>query len=139
MPDSQQVNDSIINSIVFERVPFTTEPNLVLIDGYPRYQSAVELFLNTLRQNRQRFVGTIALEITLEESLRRAANRDSKREGSLCDIQERYWQYETETRKAIELLSRSAAVKTVDASGSIKEVQTLFSAAIDSLLTPQSK
>lgn len=135
--------DNVINEAIFELIQPSDDSaaqTLALIDGYPRHPSAVEIFIDTVKSGEHNFLGVIALQVSLEESVARILAR-GVRSGELTDedtlrefTENRYYQHAETTLRAIEELSKHAKVLNIDANRSVENLSVDFRVAITGLI-----
>ena len=133
--------DEVVTGAILESVLEPENNNtLVLIDGYPRHPTAVEAFRGELANRSHRFLGTIALQVSLETSVQRILQRGERAgEKIKADtLQEfavqRYELDRNTTNIAIETLSEFAPVEIVDSSGERDVVYENFIKSIANLM-----
>ena len=129
----------VVNDVVFECID-PENYNLILIDGYPHYSDAVEVFHGSLEQSRLRLLGTVVLEITFATSKERITTR-GLREGEPLKspdleshILERFTRDSERSTKAIAELSTLAPVIRVAADGDKDTVHRHFKNALGQLV-----
>lgn len=128
--------DDIVNGIIFEAIKKSTETDVLLVDGYPRFAHAVDEFHQTLRETHHTLRGTIELTASLEMCMQRAATRPRRDDEPESDdiysslIAYRYTRHEHTTRLALLALSTLAPVETVDAGGKTDDTYARFRTAI---------
>lgn len=127
--------DWVVEGTIFEAID--NEANdLTLIDGYPRHPQSVESFCATVVARQHQLLGTIALQLSMNESIERIAAR-GKRDGErmqVPDIREfakqRYLLDTRTTNLAIDALGKIAPVRFIDASDDIPTVYSRFTEEI---------
>lgn len=129
--------DEVVNNVIFEKA--TNRNGLILIDGYPRHESGVDVFESTLREQQHRLLGSLCLEVTQKTSVDRILSR-GERDGERVEGQDlsdyarrRYERDSTQTQRSIDLLARIAPVERVDANASVEEVREKFYTAMGRL------
>lgn len=139
-PTPSHLPDDIVNSVVFEALGTPEADELLLIDGYPRYTHAVDIFRASLKARNHTFLGTVALEISLNTSLDRVLSRahrigdatdDAIRESETIFQYNRHFQT---TRFALLGLSALAAVEVIDATSDEDTVHNHFTDALGRLV-----
>ena len=113
--------DEVVDGVIFESIENKYDSkSLILIDGYPRHPSAVESFTVSIREKSHILLGTVALQTSLETSIKRILSR-GKREGEkILDINlethatKRYEKDKKTTNLAVAMLSNFAAVEIVN-------------------------
>lgn len=127
------IPNAIVNSLIFESIKITeNNQGIVLIDGFPRHKEAVEEFCEKIFSGGHRLLGTIAMNLSLDMSIKRVENRGVRKGehivgNNLSDFTAHRYVLDGETTNlAIDLLSRLAPVETIDASGALEETYHLF-------------
>ena len=128
--------DSVVNDVIFERVAMG---GLSLVDGYPRHEGGVDVFLQSVDREKHRLLGCICLEVSQETSVGRILGRgvrqgervaaDSLREFAA----QRYRDDESRIGAAMARIEISAPIERVDANGDIEETWDRFAIALGRL------
>jgi adenylate kinase family enzyme len=123
--------DWIVGGAIFEPID-NDNSTLTLIDGYPRHPQAVESFHGTVLDKGHKLLGTIAMHLSMGSSIERIVAR-GKRDGERvqgADMREftkyRYQLDIQTTNLAIDVLSKIAPVRFVDATDDIPTVHSRF-------------
>lgn len=133
--------DEIVNDIIFEPIESISNNPLVLIDGYPRHPSAVDVFTDYIERNNYTYLGAVVLEITLQTSLDRIQSRGIRKGEKMRDQNfvelgaKRYEDHKRLTLTAINQLSEIAPIEQVDANDTEDVVWKRFRSAIGRLAT----
>lgn len=133
--------NEIVNDVVFEPAEQASDSALLLIDGYPRHPSAIDVFADYIQEHRYRYLGAVALEITLDTSLNRITNRGDRpgekmRGRNFTELgQKRFNDHKRLTLTALRLLEVIAPVERIDANDNEDIVWSRFRAAIDRLIS----
>ncbi|MEI7918436.1 MAG: nucleoside monophosphate kinase [Candidatus Saccharibacteria bacterium] len=77
---TQPQPDELTNDILFEEISREhNDKELVLIDGYPRFESAIEPFFERISKEKSRVLGGICLEATIQTSVIRMFGRGARK------------------------------------------------------------
>lgn len=132
--------DEVLRGVVFEQMENTREDDLVLIDGFPRHESTVDVFIKDTGQRRHRLLGLIGLDVSLENSLQRILARGGRSGervigNGLEDFAiRRYEEYAEKAKGITNMIGRCASVERVDANMQSEIVHKAFRRAVKSLL-----
>lgn len=130
--------DWVVAGTIFEIID-RGNASMSLVDGYPRHPQAVESFCTTASSRRHTLLGTIAMQLTIDASVERIAQR-GKRDGERVEAanirdfaRHRYLKDLQTTNHAIDKLGKIAPVRFVDAEQDISVVHARFMEAVRSL------
>ncbi len=131
--------DEVVNDALLEAVTDGGEASLALIDGYPRFKSAIPYFQQTIALGNHRLLGVLNFVVSQETSVDRMLGR-GRREGERHlmvtpeSLAKRYTDYETFTSEAIHELSTLTRVLTIDAEPDLEIVWSSFYNSIIELI-----
>ncbi len=93
----------------------------VILDGYPRTLTQVELLESLLEKHGQEVEAVVLLSLPRQETVSRLLNRGRKDDTEEA-INHRLQQFEDETKPVIEFYRKHELVKEVDGTGSVEQV-----------------
>jgi len=127
----------VVNDIMFEHVDREGAGAVVLVDGYPRYEGGLRLFLGALADGNHTLLGCINMEIDLQTCIFRVTERGSRRGERITvsyeNIAERYRAHESEVGKTVDVFRYLTVVKDINAAGDTEQVWELFRTAASEL------
>ncbi len=134
--------DEVVSGTLFEMVHDKDEPQLVLFDGYPRFEGSVDGFIDAIKERQHRLLGCVALSVSPETSVRRILARgprlgdreDIRTEAELREhAMRRYAEDFTTTQLAIKKLADYVPVERIKTGSSYERVWRKFSQAVTRL------
>lgn len=121
-PDTPSpTTDAVLRGVVFEQMEDTGEDGLVLVDGFPRHESTVDIFLEDAEERRHRLLGLVSLNVSLGTSLQRILARGGRSgEKVIGDSLEdfairRYEEYAERAEGITNAIGSHAPVERIDA------------------------
>lgn len=93
----------------------------VILDGYPRTLTQVELLESLLEKHGQEVESVILLNLPRQETVSRLLNRGRKDDTEEA-INHRLQQFEDETKPVIEFYRKHGLVQEIDGTGSVEDV-----------------
>lgn len=69
----------IVNNIIFEYIEECPADSIVLVDGYPRFVDAIDIFMDSIKGDNHTLLGCINLSISLETCMSRLSVRGGKK------------------------------------------------------------
>lgn len=112
-----QVTASLFNAYFFTVLD---EQRAMLLDGYPRSMSQLEMFLDLKKQYDRDIIG-IYFQLSDEEAIARMMNRAREGEDETV-MQARLDEYYDKTHPIVEEFAKHAPLITIDAHPSIEEI-----------------
>lgn len=98
LANSQRLSDKLVNDIVDERMASVGESELVLVDGYPLYESQVTVFDKNMRSRGLCILGLLDVQVGPEIAVERILGRGT-RESEIAASTEFAWQRITEHQR----------------------------------------
>lgn len=132
--------DAVLRGVVFEQMENTEEDDLILVDGFPRHESTVDIFLEDAEQRRHRLLGLVSLEVSLGISLHRILARGSRSGekvigNNLEDFStRRYEEYLVKAEGITNAIGGHVPVERIDASVQPEIVSEAFRRAVHNFL-----
>lgn len=132
--------DVVLRGVVFEQMENTGEDDLVLVDGFPRHESTVDIFLEDAEHRRHRLLGLVSLDVSLGISLQRilaGGSRSGEKVigNSLEDFAiRRYEEYLVKAEGITNAIGGHVLVKRIDANVQPDIVSEAFRRAVHKLL-----
>lgn len=133
-----QLDHKLVDSVVFEFVASCPPQSIVLIDGYPSFVDAIDIFMDSIHTNRHDLLGCINFKLSEETSRLRLKNRGSRLgEKQITDdfIQKRISHHYEVTVPAVKVLEKLVPTIIIDAEPSEEQVWGLFFNAYVKLAT----
>lgn len=126
---TKKQSDNLTNRLLFEAIhKLDALQRIVLIDGYPRYETAIEPFFSMTEEQQCRIIGGICLELDIEESVSRTEERGARageegyRAKGISDRDKYMNFYENTYLRTIPKLREIVELPSVDASRNPDEV-----------------
>lgn len=126
---TEKQSDHLTNNLLFEAIDnIESSKKVILIDGYPRFETAIEPFFLITKNQRCRILGGICLELSMEQSISRIGGRGIRlgekayKDKGISD-EDKYWSFHRDTfLKTIPALRQIISLPSVDASRKVDEV-----------------
>ena len=131
--------DEVVNGVIFEAVESQNDSSLVLIDGYPRHPSAIDVFARYINKHEHDLLGVVNFNISLETSMQRVGTRgvrsgEKMRGATLEELAiKRYRDHGRLTTIALELLGEYTSIDHIDANDNQEIVWKRFRRTIGRL------
>ena len=113
------LDHQIVNGVIFEYISQCPPDSIVLVDGYPRFTDAIDLFVEAIKEGGHKLLGCINLSISLETCMSRLSGRGSRRGeriGNTRDfVEKRFSDHLTYTTEAVNKLEEIVPVINIDA------------------------
>lgn len=117
----QLIDDQTTAKVLESELSGIANGTHIILDGYPRTLTQVELLESLLEKHGQEVEAVILLNLPRQETVSRLLNRGRKDDTEEA-INHRLQQFEDETKPVIEFYRRHELVKEVDGTGSVDEV-----------------
>jgi len=126
---TKKQSDNLTNRLLFEALQrLDSSQQVILVDGYPRYETAIEPFFLMTEEKRCRILGGVCLELSIDDSVDRVEGRGVRvgEERFLVkgiSSRDKYVSfYENTYLKTIPRLRTLIDMSTIDASRDVDEV-----------------
>ena len=134
-----RLDDHVVNGIMFEFITKCPEGSIVLVDGYPRFEEAVPVFVESIQAGNHKLLGCINVKISLETSLARFPERGTRKgEGFVTVdsrvVEKRYSEHIDYTLKAIDALGEKTSIIDIDGNQNLDLVSESFNGAFKRLV-----
>lgn len=134
-------SDDLTNELLFEAIKnLDFFRRTVLVDGYPRYETAIEPFFRMAREQKCRILGGVCLEIDVDSSVDRIVGRglrpgeEGYAEKGVSD-RDKYNNFYLDTYlRTIPVLRKHMSITSIDAAGDVNKVYVDMRCAIDRLM-----
>ena len=132
--------DAVLRGVVFEQIANAEADDLVLIDGFPRHEHAIDAFLDDARRYGHKLLGLVNLEASLEVSIERILARGDRSGEKVIgsNLEEfavhRYEEYLEKSKAIIDTFNSRVPIEQIDANGQPEAVTQAFCRAVHGLL-----
>lgn len=138
-PDAPALLDhNLINDLILELISECSPDSIVLVDGYPRFADAIDVFADSLREGGHTLLGCINLNVSLETCMARLSERGARSGERIVlnrdSVEKRFSEHLTYTTEAVNVLRKITKVIDINAESSRDVVWELYVEAFRELV-----